>query len=172
MKSQVVLILQGTGLVIRTELVTSRPASKQRARDLTFFAPHGSFLMRPGSIDSYCVLGPEFCGRPGVIFRPAIAPRGRLTWSTANGYCVRYAKGLSTSLDDRHGTSAVLRRADRRRFRRAFGKKGAVGGSTPVWKFPRAWIRLRKPLTVEAWVTSTETAGGDHRSGGRPMVSH
>lgn len=134
-------------------------ASKQRGDDAHLFAPMG-FLDETWFHRSYWVLGQSFAGGHGGYFQAGrFAPSGRLLVN-GNGYVFGYGRKpqylrWTTTLE--HQLFAA--EPNPPEIPENFGKKGAIGGSYADFGKPKSLDPTGKPLTVEAWVTSTKQQG-------------
>ncbi|NNE00098.1 MAG: PQQ-binding-like beta-propeller repeat protein [Pirellulaceae bacterium] len=137
-------------------------ASKQRGKDAHIFAPMG-FLDDTWFHRSYWVLGQSFAGGHGGYYQAGrFAPSGRILVK-GNGYVFGYGRKpqylrWTTTLEHQ------LFAADPNppEIPAGFGKKGG-GGAIPgaYAQFPKSpsLNPAGKPLTIEAWVTTTKPQG-------------
>lgn len=136
-------------------------ASKQKGEDAHIFAPMG-FLDETWFHRSYWVLGQSFAGGHGGYFQAGrFAPSGRLLVN-GNGYVFGYGRKpeylrWTTTLE--HQLFAA--EPDPPEIPEGFGKKKAAiqGGSYAQFPKSPTLNPAGKPLTIEAWVTSTKPQG-------------
>lgn len=138
-------------------------ASKQRGEDAHIFAPMG-FLDDTWFHRSYWVMGQSFAGGHGGYYQAGrFAPSGRLLVN-GNGYTFGYGRKpeylrWTTTLE--HQLFAA--EPNPPEIPEGFLKKKGGGGSGPstVASFPKSpsLDPSEKPLTVEAWMTSTKPNG-------------
>ncbi len=135
-------------------------ASKQRGDDAHIFAPMG-FLDDTWFHRSYWVLGQSFAGGHGGYFQAGrFAPSGRLLVN-GNGYVFGYGRKpeylrWTTTLE--HQLFAA--EPNPPEIPENFGKQAAAPGGSYA-QFPKSpsLNPAGKPLTIEAWVTSTKPQG-------------
>jgi outer membrane protein assembly factor BamB len=135
-------------------------ASKQRGDDAHIFAPMG-FLDETWFHRSYWVLGQSFAGGHGGYFQAGrFAPSGRLLVN-GNGYVFGYGRKpeylrWTTTLE--HQLFAA--EPNPPEIPENFGKQAAAPGGSYA-QFPKSPTLnpAGKPLTIEAWVTSTKPQG-------------
>lgn len=135
-------------------------ASKQRGEDAHIFAPMG-FLDETWFHRSYWVLGQSFAGGHGGYYQAGrFAPSGRLLVN-GNGYVFGYGRKpeylrWTTTLE--HQLFAA--EPNPPEIPANFGKKGGQAGGTYA-QFPKtpSLNPAGKPLTIEAWFTSTKPQG-------------
>lgn len=135
-------------------------ASKQRGEDAHIFAPMG-FLDETWFHRSYWVLGQSFAGGHGGYYQAGrFAPSGRLLVS-GNGYVFGYGRKpeylrWTTTLE--HQLFAA--EPNPPEIPENFGKKkAALSGSYAQFPNSPTLNPAGKPLTVEAWATSTKPQG-------------
>ncbi len=136
-------------------------ASKQRGDDAHIFAPMG-FLDDTWFHRSYWVLGQSFAGGHGGYYQAGrFAPSGRILVN-GNGYVYGYGRKpeylrWTTTLE--HQLFAA--EPNPPEIPEGFGKKGGGGLSGTYAQFPKtkSLDPTGKPLTVEAWITSTKPQG-------------
>ncbi|MFK8114674.1 MAG: PQQ-binding-like beta-propeller repeat protein [Rubripirellula sp.] len=134
-------------------------ASKQRGEDAHIFAPMG-FLDETWFHRSYWVLGQSFAGGHGGYYQAGrFAPSGRLLVN-GNGYVFGYGRKpeylrWTTTLE--HQLFAA--EPNPPEIPENFGKKTASGGSYAQFPRSKSLDPTGKPLTVEAWFTSTKPGG-------------
>lgn len=137
-------------------------ASKQRGEDAHIFAPMG-FLDDTWFHRSYWVLGQSFAGGHGGYYQAGrFAPSGRILVK-GDGYVYGYGRKPQylrwTTVLEHQLFSAEQNPPE---IPEDFGKKTGGGGATgPSASFPKtASLNPQgKPLTVEAWITSTKPQG-------------
>ncbi|MCA9138390.1 MAG: LamG domain-containing protein, partial [Planctomycetales bacterium] len=138
-------------------------ASKQRGEDAHIFAPMG-FLDDTWFHRSYWVLGQSFAGGHGGYYQAGrFAPSGRILVK-GNGYVYGYGRKPQylrwTTVLEHQLFSAEQNPPE---IPKNFGKKGGGGGGAtgPSASFPNSpsLNPTGKPITVEAWVTSTKPQG-------------
>jgi len=135
-------------------------ASKQRGPDAHIFAPMG-FLDESWFHRSYWVLGQSFAGGHGGYYQAGrFAPSGRILVQ-GNGYVYGYGRKpqylrWTTTLE--HQLFAA--EPNPPEIPQNFGKAGAAA-SVDSASFPKSASLnpVGKPLTVEAWMTSTQPMG-------------
>lgn len=133
-------------------------ASKQRGRDAHIFAPMG-FLDETWFHRSYWVLGQSFAGGHGGYYQAGrFAPSGRLLVN-GNGYVFGYGRKpeylrWTTTLE--HQLFAA--EPSPPEIPENFGKP-AAGGSFVQFGKSASLNPAGKPITIEAWVTSTKQRG-------------
>lgn len=135
-------------------------ASKQRGLDAHIFAPMG-FLDDTWFHRSYWVLGQSFAGGHGGYYQAGrFAPSGRIMVN-GNGYVygygrkpeyLRWTTKLEHQLFAAEPSPPVIPEN--------FGKKKSVSGAASA-SFPKsASLNPKgKPITIEAWITSTKQLG-------------
>ncbi len=134
-------------------------ASKQRGDDAHIFAPMG-FLDDSWFHRSYWVHGQSFAGGHGGYYQAGrFAPSGRLL-VRGNGYVFGYGRKpeylrWTTVLE--HQLFAA--EPNPPEIPAGFGKKNSGGGSYAGFGKPKTLNPAGKPITVEAWVTSTKPQG-------------
>ncbi|MCO8122924.1 PQQ-binding-like beta-propeller repeat protein [Stieleria sp. TO1_6] len=137
-------------------------ASKQRGPDAHIFAPMG-FLDDTWFHRSYWVLGQSFAGGHGGYYQAGrFAPSGRILVK-GNGYVYGYGRKpqylrWTTVLE--HQLFAAEQNPPE--IPRGFGKqRGGGGAGVASASFPKSASLnpLGKPITIEAWVTSTRPNG-------------
>lgn len=134
-------------------------ASKQRGEDAHIFAPMG-FLDETWFHRSYWVLGQSFAGGHGGYYQAGrFAPSGRLLVN-GNGYVFGYGRKpeylrWTTTLE--HQLFAA--EPNPPEIPEGFGKKTPAGGSFAGFPKSPSLNPAGKPLTVEAWITSTKPQG-------------
>ncbi|MEM8667152.1 MAG: PQQ-binding-like beta-propeller repeat protein [Planctomycetota bacterium] len=136
-------------------------ASKQRGDDAHIFAPMG-FLDETWFHRSYWVLGQSFAGGHGGYYQAGrFAPSGRLL-VYGNGYVFGYGRKpeylrWTTTLE--HQLFAA--EPNPPEIPKDFGKRSGGGLSGTYAQFPKtaSLNPAGKPITVEAWVTSTRQQG-------------
>jgi outer membrane protein assembly factor BamB len=134
-------------------------ASKQRGDDAHIFAPMG-FLDGTWFHRSYWVLGQSFAGGHGGYYQAGrFAPSGRLMVN-GNGYVFGYGRKpeylrWTTTLE--HQLFAA--EPNPPEIPEGFGKKAAAGGSYAQFPNSLSLNPTGKPLTIEAWMTSTKPQG-------------
>jgi outer membrane protein assembly factor BamB len=134
---------------------------KQRGPDAHIFAPMG-FLDDTWFHRSYWVLGQSFAGGHGGYYQAGrFAPSGRIMVN-GNGYVFGYGRKpeylrWTTTLEHQ------LFAADPNppEIPEDFGKKGAAAVGGQYAQFPKSpsLDPTNKPITIEAWVTTTQNAG-------------
>ena len=135
-------------------------ASKQRGKDAHIFAPMG-FLDDSWFHRSYWVLGQSFAGGHGGYYQAGrFAPSGRLLVQ-GNGYVYGYGRKpeylrWTTTLE--HQLFAAEQNPPE--IPESFGKKNAgLGGSYVQVRSTPKLNPKGKPITIEAWVTTTKQQG-------------
>ncbi len=136
-------------------------ASKQRGDDAHIFAPMG-FLDDTWFHRSYWVHGQSFAGGHGGYYQAGrFAPSGRIL-VRGNGYVYGYGRKpeylrWTTTLE--HQLFAA--EPNPPEIPENFGKKGGGGMSGSYAQFPKteSLDPTGKPLTIEAWITSTKPQG-------------
>ncbi|QDV83593.1 PQQ-binding-like beta-propeller repeat protein [Planctomycetes bacterium TBK1r] len=137
-------------------------ASKQRGEDAHIFAPMG-FLDDTWFHRSYWVLGQSFAGGHGGYYQAGkFAPSGRILVK-GDGYVYGYGRKPQylrwTTVLEHQLFSAEQNPPE---IPEGFGKKRGGGGpSAPSASFPKSpsLNPQGKPITVEAWITSTKPQG-------------
>ncbi len=148
-----------------------KQASKQRGDDAHIFAPMG-FLDESWFHRSYWVLGQSFAGgHAGYYQAGRFAPSGRLLVQ-GNGYVFGYGRKpeylrWTTTLE--HQLFAA--EPNPPEIPQDYGKKSS-SGSYVQFKNSPSLNPAGKPITVEAWVTSTKPNGVIIARGDRRKVSH
>ncbi len=135
--------------------------SKQRGPDAHIFAPMG-FLDDSWFHRSYWVHGQSFAGGHGGYYQAGkFAPSGRIMVN-GNGYVYGYGRKpqylrWTTVLE--HQLFAA--EPNPPEIPEGFGKRGGGGNSGPSASFPKSASLnpAGKPLTVEAWFTTTKPNG-------------
>ncbi|WP_182870943.1 outer membrane protein assembly factor BamB family protein [Stieleria mannarensis] len=136
-------------------------ASKQRGPDAHIFAPMG-FLDDTWFHRSYWVLGQSFAGGHGGYYQAGkYAPSGRILVK-GDGYVYGYGRKPQylrwTTVLEHQLFSAEQNPPE---IPEGFGKKRGGGPSAPSASFPKSpsLNPQGKPITVEAWITSTKPQG-------------
>lgn len=140
----------------------AKQASKQRGDDAHIFAPMG-FLDDSWFHRSYWVLGQSFAGGHGGYYQAGrFAPSGRLLVQ-GNGYVYGYGRKpeylrWTTTLE--HQLFAAEQNPPE--IPESFGKRqggGRLAGSYAQFPITKSLDPTGKPITIEAWVTTTKPQG-------------